>query len=146
MNNLLFQPKRMTYAPLSFNHIFNEVFNENLFNGADFSHHSPMVNIKESDNGFQIELAAPGFLKENFSITINNQVLSIAAEKQAEQKSESEKYTRKEFSYNKFSRNFNLSENVDSDNIKAAYDNGILKVNVFKKAKAEPEIKKVDIE
>jgi hypothetical protein len=60
MNTVTVFPKRMAFAPVSFNSILNEVFNDNFLSGADFSNSTPMVNIKESANGFHLELAAPG--------------------------------------------------------------------------------------
>jgi HSP20 family protein len=145
MNTLTVFPKRMGFTPVSFNSILNEVFNDNLFNGADFSNNTPMVNIKESINGFHLEVAAPGLNKENFEITMDKNVLTISAEKQSEQKQEGEKYTRKEFNFSSFKRSFTLPETIDTATIKAVYENGILKVGLNKKAEAKPEIKKIEI-
>ncbi|MEY2828655.1 MAG: hypothetical protein RIQ33_513 [Bacteroidota bacterium] len=145
MNTVTVFPKRMGFAPVSFNSILNEVFNDNLFNGADFSNSTPMVNIKETGNGFHLEIAAPGLQKENFEVTMDKNILTISAEKQTEQKQEGEKYTRKEFNYTSFKRSFTLPETIDTTNIKAIYENGILKVDVSKKAEAKPEVKKIEI-
>jgi HSP20 family protein len=145
MNTVTVFPKRMGFAPVSFNSILNEVFNDNLFNGADFSNSTPMVNIKETGNGFHLEIAAPGLQKENFEVTMDKNILTISAQKQTEQKQEGEKYTRKEFNYTSFKRSFTLPETIDTTNIKAIYENGILKVDVSKKAEAKPEVKKIEI-
>ena len=145
MNTVTVFPKRMAFAPVSFNSILNEVFNDNFFSGADFSNSTPMVNIKESATDFHLEVAAPGLQKENFDITMDKNVLTISAEKQSEQKVEGEKYTRKEFNFSSFKRSFTLPETIDANNIKAIYENGILKVDVSKKAEAKPEVKKIEI-
>jgi HSP20 family protein len=138
-------PKRMSYAPLSFNSILNEVFNDNFHFGIDEKHHTPLVNIKETKEGYQLEVAAPGMSKENFSITVEKDLLSISAEKENEAKNENEKFTRKEFSYTKFKRSFTLPETIDAANIKAVYENGILKVNLFKKEEVKIEAQKIEI-
>ena len=123
----------------------NEVFNDNFFGASDYSHSTPMVNIKETKDGYHLEVAAPGLSKENFSITMEKDLLTISAEKQTEQKQEGEKFTRKEFNFSSFKRSFTLPETIDSNNIKAAYENGILKVELFKKAEVKTEAKKIEI-
>jgi HSP20 family protein len=94
----------------------------------------PAVNVKETEKGFDIELAAPGLSKNDFKITVDNRVLTISSEKQEEKEQKEKEYTRKEFSYSSFSRSFALPENVNEDGIKATYDNGLLKVGLLKKA------------
>ncbi len=93
----------------------------------------PSVNVKESDNGFEIEVAAPGLDKKDFNITVDSGVLTISSEKQQEKEEKEKDYTRREFSYNSFSRAFTLPENVNEDDIKAAYQDGILRLNISKK-------------
>ncbi len=145
MNTLTVFPKRMSYAPLSFNSILNEVFNDNFNFGIDEKHSTPMVNIKETKDGYHLEVAAPGLSKENFDITMDKNLLTISAEKQTEQKQEGEKFTRKEFNFSSFKRSFTLPETIDASNIKAAYENGILKVELLKKAEVKAEVKKIEI-
>jgi HSP20 family protein len=94
----------------------------------------PAVNVKETEKGFDIELAAPGLSKNDFKITVDNRVLTISSEKQEEKEQKEKEYTRKEFSYSSFSRSFALPENVNEDGIKATYDSGLLKVSLLKKA------------
>ncbi len=90
----------------------------------------PAMNIKENDENFEIELAAPGFNKKDFEITIENGILHISAEKKVEKE---EDFTRKEFSYTSFTRSFTLLDNVnDGDKINAKYKNGILKLTLAK--------------
>jgi len=93
----------------------------------------PAMNIKENDENFEIDIAAPGFNKKDFEITIENGILHLSAEKREEKEEKEENFTRKEFSYNSFSRSFTLPENVnDEDNINAKYKNGILKLTLTK--------------
>ena len=94
----------------------------------------PAVNVKETEKGFDIELAAPGLSKNDFTITVDNRVLTLSCEKQEEKEEKKNEYTRKEFSYSSFSRSFALPENVNEDGIKATYNNGLLQVSLLKKA------------
>lgn len=94
----------------------------------------PSVNIKETGKEFKIELSAGGMEKNDFKINVEDDVLTISAEKKEEKKDDNEKYTRREFSYNSFSRSFSLPPNVDSENANASYNNGILTISLPKKA------------
>ncbi len=89
----------------------------------------PAMNIKETDDVFEIEMAVPGFTKKDFEILIENGLLKISAEKEEEMEEELENYTRREFNYNSFLRSFTLPDNVNEDEmIDATYDRGILKL------------------
>ncbi len=145
MNTLTVFPKRNGFAPLSFNQIFNEFLNDGFFNEADFKASTPLVNIKESNSGYHLEVAAPGMNKENFDMAIEKKLLTISAEKQTEQKKDDEKFTRKEFSYTNFKRSFTLPENIDTNNIKAVYEHGILKVDLLKKEAAKNVVQKISV-
>ncbi|HEY9005769.1 MAG TPA: Hsp20/alpha crystallin family protein [Ohtaekwangia sp.] len=93
----------------------------------------PAVNVKENEKSFDIEVAAPGLNKKDFSITAENGVLTISSEKEEEREEKEKDYTRKEFSYSAFSRSFALPENANEDDIKANYEDGILKLSIAKK-------------
>ena len=106
----------------------------------------PALNIKEMDDHFEIELAAPGFAKEDFDVTIDEGYLKISAEKSFEEEEKEEEFTRKEFSYNAFERSLLLPENVLEEEIKARYKDGILSFNLMKKEEAKKKApKKVKI-
>ena len=100
----------------------------------------PSVNIKESPEGFEVAVAAPGFSKSDFSIELNNDQLTISSEKKTETETKNnEHFTRREFSYQSFSRTFTLPSIVEGNDIKAKYDNGILSVSIPKKEEAKPK-------
>ncbi len=104
----------------------------------------PQVNIKESNKDFTVQLAAPGLKKEDFSINLEDSVLTIASQ-QTEHKettNESEKFTRREFAFNSFTRSFTLPEEVKYDEIAATYTDGILEVKVPKDVNAKLEQKR----
>ena len=89
----------------------------------------PAMNLKELDDHYEIEIAAPGFNKKDFEVSIENGLLKIKAEKEIEKEKKEEDYTRKEFNYNSFYRSFTLPENVNEDEmIDATYKRGILKL------------------
>jgi HSP20 family protein len=92
----------------------------------------PSVNIKETEKEYWVEMAAPGLERKDFKIEIENNMLSISAEKEEKKEEKAEDYARKEFSYNSFCRTFTLPENV-KENIDAKYENGLLKVHIPKK-------------
>ncbi len=97
----------------------------------------PALNIKETDDHFEIELAAPGFDKKDFEVTIEDGCLNISAEKEVSKEEEEDNYTRREFSYNSFERSLQLPESVKQEEIKAAYRDGILSFNLVKKEEAK---------
>lgn len=97
----------------------------------------PALNIKETDEKFEIELAAPGYSKKDFNVTVNEGVLHITAEKEMEKKEEEENYTRREFSYNSFEKSLMLPDTVKSEDVKAKYEDGILKFHLAKKEEAK---------
>lgn len=97
----------------------------------------PAVNVKENNNEYQIEVAAPGLGKNDFKVNVENDVLTISSEKENNVENSDEKVMRREFSYSKFSRSFILPEDTDYDKIKATHKDGILNVIVPKKEEAK---------
>lgn len=123
----------------------DEFFTES---GSTTQANATSVNIAETDDAYLMEVAAPGMKKEDFNIKVEDKVLTISATKETkkEEKSESPKYLRREFSYSNFSRGFQLGDEVDVDSIKATYDHGILHVSIPKKEEAKPQApKKIEI-
>jgi len=106
----------------------------------------PAMNIKETEDLFEIEVAAPGFEKKDFEIYIENGLLKISAACKDEKKKEEENYTRQEFNYNSFFRSFTLPEIVNEEEmIDATYNHGILKL-ILKKLHVDEVIPKRVIE
>ena len=101
----------------------------------------PAINIKEDDEQFHIEVAAPGMKKNDFKVNYDNGRLTISSERKDEvEKKEGEKITRKEFSYESFQRSFTVAENaVDPDKIKATYNDGILTITLPKREELKPK-------
>ncbi|MEX0289029.1 MAG: Hsp20/alpha crystallin family protein [Flavobacteriaceae bacterium] len=129
---------------LLFPSLMNEIFKPDWFGGIEnFNTNVPAVNIKESERDFEIALAVPGMKKEDFSIEVDNDVLTISAEVKAENKVSDEHYTRREFSFTSFKRSFTLPETIDEDKIKATYIDGVLKFSLPKKEEALPKPKRM---
>ncbi len=129
---------------------FDDFLNRELFhNNWSNASRVPMVNILETDDAFEIEMAVPGMRKEDFNISLDNQMLNISAhldEKVADDE-KNEQYLRREFSYYAFQRTFNLPEFVEGDKIKARYENGLLWIQVPKKEEAKRKpAKAIDVQ
>lgn len=92
----------------------------------------PSANVTETAKEYKIELAAPGLERKDFNIEVENHSLCISAEKKEERKETEGDFTRREYSFNSFSRSFTLPENVKDGEIDAKYENGVLKVMVPK--------------
>ncbi|CAM1349329.1 Hsp20/alpha crystallin family protein [Tenacibaculum ascidiaceicola] len=119
----------------------DDFFNTNFFEEDSLM---PAMNVKEQDDNFEIEFAAPGFSKKDFEITIDDNVLNVCGEKEHEVEEKEEDYTRKEFSYNSFKRSLSLPESINTEqDIKASYENGILKLNLHKKEETKQKPKKI---
>ncbi|RKS50542.1 HSP20 family protein [Gillisia mitskevichiae] len=120
------------------------LFNLNRLMNADFDDEFdlfPSLNVKNLENEFEVELAAPGLSKDDFKVTIDNGILNISAEIEDKQEEKNDAYMRKEFSYHSFSRSLTLPETVDENkDVKAQYKDGVLKLKLRKVdgAKSKP--------
>ena len=105
----------------------------------------PAVNIHESEENFKVEVAAPGKTREAFTIELDNDVLTISSEEKKENEAveSNGKFTRKEFSYRNFRRAFSLPETVNSEEISASYNNGVLEILLPKKEEAKQQPKRM---
>ena len=113
--------------------------NWGLTNFSDAGTTLPAVNIRETEDSYEVEMAAPGMKKEDFKIELDNNILTISSEKTDEyEDNEKEKYSRREFSYQSFQRSFTLpKEVVDDEKIGAQYQNGVLRLTIPKKEEAK---------
>lgn len=134
------------------NNFFDDFFTKELFdfNNAGFAQSGitqPSVNVKDMDEGFEIQVAAPGMKKEDFTVNLERNVLTISSEKQTqnEEKDEDGNFSRREFNYSSFRRSFTLPEAVEHENIEAAYEDGLLKITVPKKEKSTQMLKTIEV-
>ncbi len=124
--------------------LFDDFFNRDLFNwnNSNFSESNttiPAVNIKETAENYEVEVAAPGMSKKDFKVELDGNALTISSEKnQQKETKEEERYFRREFSYQSFQRTFNLQKDVvDIDKIEARYENGLLHLSIPKREEAK---------
>ena len=123
-----------------FPEIFNDFFDTNWMLKANAT--APAINVIENDKDYKVEVAAPGMTKDDFKVTLgadNN--LLIEMEKKSETKDEDKKdrkFLRREFSYSKFEQAILLPDNVEKDQISAKVENGVLAIEIPKKAVEEP--------
>ena len=107
--------------------------------------HYPPVNIIDKANVYSVELLVPGYIKADFSIKLDNNVLTVSTEKKENNSVENEKFVRIEFSLKSFKRSFTLNEKIDTENIAARYENGILKIELPKKESYNTAPKDINI-
>jgi HSP20 family protein len=125
--------------------VFDRFFEGDLFDWSNrnFSLTNttlPSVNIKENADEFKVEVAAPGFQKDDFKLQLNHETLTISSEKKLENETKNgEHFTKREFSYQSFSRAFTLPLTADGDRIQANYENGVLLVSIPKKDESKPK-------
>jgi HSP20 family protein len=105
----------------------------------------PAVNVVETEKDFEIRMAAPGLKKEDFKITVENDLLTVAVEKESESEERESTYTRQEFSYTRFVRSFSLPDNVQAEQVKARYENGILSLSLPKETPARAQPKSIEV-
>jgi len=136
----------------AWSNFFNDFFNRDWIdwttrNFSDTNTTLPSVNVLESDDSYEVDMAAPGFEKKDFRIELNHGVLTISSEKKVENETKKgQQFTRREYSYQSFNRSFALPDTAESDKISARYENGILKVVIPKKENAKAKaVKVIDI-
>src|SRR4030095_1625181 len=122
---------------------FDDFFRRDMvnWNNSNFSNTNttlPAVNIKETADNYEVEVAAPGMTKKDFKVELDGNMLTISSEKANQENREDERYFQREFSYQSFQRTFNLQKDVvDIDRIQAKYDDGLLKLMIPKKEEAK---------
>jgi HSP20 family protein len=133
--------------------LLEDVFGRDII-GNGFSNHGgqsnlPSVNIRETDDSYKLDMAVPGMAKEDFKIELNNNTLTISAQKEAkeEENDSNGRYTKREFSYQSFTRSFKLPEGVvQMDKIGATYENGMLTISIPKTEEAKPKpVRQIEI-
>lgn len=125
--------------------LFDEFINPAVFPGT--ASYVPGVNITESNENYGLEFSAPGFSKEQITIGIENDMLTVSGEFKKEEVKEEKNYSRKEFSLGSFKRSFTLPESVNKDAITAKYENGLLHITIPKQLeKPNTALKQITIE
>lgn len=126
---------------------FNPFYNRPVINRyQNTTPNVPAVNVKETENAFLLELAAPGLKKEDLKVNVEQNKLTIAYQSEEKNDETNEKFTRQEFAFHSFERSFRLPKSVNADAIKAAYTDGILTVELPKvEVNEEKAVKEIAI-
>jgi HSP20 family protein len=127
-----------------FNDVFDSILNDS-FLGEKLVARIPAVNISETENEFHVELAVPGLKKEDLKIGLDKNVLTVSSEKKTENVEEGKKFSKREYSYNSFSRSFTLPESADHSKIEADYTDGILTLTITKKEEAKFQSREIAV-
>ena len=133
----------------SWNGLVNDLFADFEKNQANTSaqvNGKVPVNIKETDDAYLLELAAPGRDKALFSLNVEKNSLTISYDEKKEAEKQEFKTIRTEFLTPSFKRTFILDEKVNAEQIEAKYDNGVLKLTLPKKAEVKPEVKQINVQ
>lgn len=122
------------------NTMFEDFFGENAYTQATQNRTTPAINVRENEDEYNIEVAAPGLKKDNFKVEVNNSVLTISYEDEVKKEVEEQNFTRKEFAYTNFCRSFSIPRTeVDDSKINAEYKDGILSVKLQKREEIKPK-------
>lgn len=138
----------MTLAKQNFrtvNDLFDEFFRPNTLT-REAGLNLPPVNIHETNDGYHLELSAPGLKKEDFKVNIEKGLLTVSYERKADAENKEYKTHRKEFNINGFKRSFSVDDKIDAEGIRAKYDNGILNLFLPKKEEVKIQPKKIAIQ
>lgn len=118
---------------------------DKMFSDEYQAMNQPAVNIVEKEKSYEITLMAPGLTKNDFTISVENDLLNIAFQKEENKSEETEKFIRKEFDIRSFKRSFTMSEKLDIDHISAVYENGLLNVSIPKAEAKDLKAKTIQV-
>jgi len=106
---------------------------------------APPVDIYEDEHTITLKMEVPGVDEKEIDVRIENNTLSVHGERKIEKEEKEENFRRIERQYGSFTRSFTLPSSVDSGQVSAHYDKGVLKINLAKKAEAKPKQIKVNV-
>ncbi|MBS1583053.1 MAG: Hsp20/alpha crystallin family protein [Bacteroidetes bacterium] len=95
------------------------------------------VNIRDTGKTYEVELAAPGYAKDDLKVSLDEGLLTIRCEKQDEREDRDHGFTRREFRMSSFRRSFQLPDAANEDDLKARYENGVLRITIGKRKDAD---------
>jgi HSP20 family protein len=126
--------------------LFDRFFDDDFFTFPtiwnELAIRNPLHDIIENEKEYVVEMQLAGVKKENISLNLDDNLLTIKAERK---KVDDQKYNRKQTFYGKYEKSFTLPESIDVENIQASFENGILKLNIPKIEKDEKKTKQIEI-
>lgn len=121
--------------------VFNDFFDTEFMPKANAT--APAINVKESEADYEVEVAAPGMTKEDFSVHLNHDgdlTIKMESRKESKEGGKTSHYLRREFAYSKFEQTLILPDDVDKDGISAKVNDGVLSVVLPKIKKEEKNV------
>jgi HSP20 family protein len=106
---------------------------------------APLVDIYEDEHNITLKVEVPGIDEKDIDVRIENNTLTVHGERKIEKEEKEENFRRVERHYGSFSRSFTLPSTVDPAQVSAHYDQGVLKINLAKKAEAKPKQIKIHV-
>jgi HSP20 family protein len=106
---------------------------------------APPVDIYEDEHTIALKLEVPGIDEKDIDVRIEGNTLTVHGERKIEKEEKEENFRRVERQYGSFTRSFTLPSSVDTGQVSADYDRGVLKINLAKKAEAKPKQIKVNV-
>ena len=100
---------------------------------------NPSVDIYNEDDSIVLKAELPGIDKDNINIDVKDRVLTLKGERSSDNEVKEDKYYRRERSFGRFERRFSLPENVNADDIKADYKDGVLRIEIPKPVEEQPK-------
>jgi HSP20 family protein len=123
---------RDSMIPSNMMNVFDSLFNDTAAKFERNVFFTPRTDIVENAKSFDVHVSLPGLKKEDIKIDVEGDMLTISGERKLKNETNEEKFHMVESFYGKFSRSFNLPENVDKENIDAELADGILKLSIPK--------------
>lgn len=140
--------KHNPFRTNDFDRFFHDFLSAPVFNyrPSAETNTTPAVNVVEYDSGFELSVAAPGYNKDDFEISVEKDLLTISATiEDTKEEKDNSRVTRKEFSFRSFTRQFHLSKDISKDDVTAKYENGVLSIHLKKLTPSSEEKKTIEI-
>src|SRR5215469_6370243 len=127
------------------NRMFRESYAGDRDESLTTSSFAPAVDVYEDEHKVTLKIEVPGIEEKDIDVRVENNILAVHGERKIEKEEKQENYRRVEREYGSFTRNFTLPQSVDTENVSANYDKGVLKISLPKKAEAKPKQIKVNV-
>lgn len=127
------------------NRLFRDSYSEGREEGLITTAFAPAVDVYEDEHNVTLKIEVPGIEEKDIDVRIENNTLTVRGERKFEKDEKEENYLRVERQYGSFTRTFTLPNTVETENVSANYDKGVLKIKLAKRAEAKPKQIKVNI-
>jgi HSP20 family protein len=127
------------------NRLLREPFGDGREEALTTSTFAPAVDVYEDEHNVTLKIEVPGIDEKDIDVRIENNTLTVHGERKFEKEEKEENYRRVERQYGSFTRSFTLPNTVETDNVSANYEKGVLKIKLAKKAEAKPKQIKVNV-